>query len=524
MISREFRGDNMGGLVRYLLGAGRANEHHNPRVIAGCPELLAPFGETLDAGQRQVLVDQLEYGHRLHGVEVTGGHVFHIAIANAAEDPELSDDQWGEIAERILVDLGFEDPAKAGCQWAAIRHGRSAGGNDHLHVAVSLVREDGTKMSLWQYKKKLSVTLAGLEDRYGLTVVDGRKHGDGMPGYEPAEVARAAAEGRSETHRATLARTVRTAAGTSWTETEFVRRLAERGVWVRPRFDPRDHERVTGYAVALTPTGGAKPVFYGGGTLAPDLRLPAMRFGWTATEADVADTWRAAEHAQHSGEPADWPTTADPAPHREARVIDASIWDEAIQRVDAAITELAAVDPQDDLVWRYVAGQTAVVVGALAEQGGPAEESLRRAAIALAVSAQSGDRPRWRPPPSSALHELRTVALVMAQGTIGANSARAWPLLANQFLTMARAINDAHKAHGELQRARSLVDGAQMQLLDARHALEQHAATVQPAVETTRTRKAPRPPLPIGLRDRGRGYDLEWDPPGHEDPDRDYGR
>ena len=36
---------------------------------------------------------------------------------------------------------------KAACRWVAVRHGLSTNGNDHVHIAVSLVREDGTKAS-----------------------------------------------------------------------------------------------------------------------------------------------------------------------------------------------------------------------------------------------------------------------------------------------------------------------------------------------------------------------------------------
>ena len=33
----------------------------------------------------------------------------------------------------------------------AVRHGVSRAGNDHIHIAVNLVREDGTKASVWRH-------------------------------------------------------------------------------------------------------------------------------------------------------------------------------------------------------------------------------------------------------------------------------------------------------------------------------------------------------------------------------------
>ena len=51
--------------------------------------------------------------------------------------------------------MGFtEASGKAPCRWVAVRHGLSKNGNDHVHIAVSLVREDGTKaMTHNDYKR-----------------------------------------------------------------------------------------------------------------------------------------------------------------------------------------------------------------------------------------------------------------------------------------------------------------------------------------------------------------------------------
>jgi len=62
-----------------------------------------------------------------------------------------------------------------------VRHGRSTGGHDHVHVAVSLVREDGTKASIWRDRVRTSELCAETERRLGLTVVDGRERDD-LPG------------------------------------------------------------------------------------------------------------------------------------------------------------------------------------------------------------------------------------------------------------------------------------------------------------------------------------------------------
>jgi len=44
VIGKVLRGGSVGGLVRYLYGPGRANEHLDPRIVAGWrpPERLEP--------------------------------------------------------------------------------------------------------------------------------------------------------------------------------------------------------------------------------------------------------------------------------------------------------------------------------------------------------------------------------------------------------------------------------------------------------------------------------------------------
>lgn len=45
--------------------------------------------------------------------------------------------------------MGFSEASgKAARRWVAVCHCVSTNGNDHLHSAVSLVREDGTKQRL----------------------------------------------------------------------------------------------------------------------------------------------------------------------------------------------------------------------------------------------------------------------------------------------------------------------------------------------------------------------------------------
>lgn len=60
-----------------------------------------------------------------------------------------TDEQWCEVARVFVAAMGFDDNdgARAPCQWVEVRHGVSANGNDHIHLVVNLVREDGTNAS-----------------------------------------------------------------------------------------------------------------------------------------------------------------------------------------------------------------------------------------------------------------------------------------------------------------------------------------------------------------------------------------
>ncbi len=74
--------------------------------------------------------------------------VWHCSLSLRAEEGALTDQQWGDIANDFVDAMGFtEASGKAQCRWAAVNHGTSENGNHHIHLAVSLVREDGTKAS-----------------------------------------------------------------------------------------------------------------------------------------------------------------------------------------------------------------------------------------------------------------------------------------------------------------------------------------------------------------------------------------
>lgn len=446
MIAAETRGRSMGGLVNYLFGVGKANEHTDAHLVAGSPQLVAGVRVELSAAERRTLAAQLDWGHDEFAVDVAGGHVFHVALSNGPDDRVLTDEEWGSVARRVMADLGFDDAAKAAGRWAAVRHGVSTAGNDHVHLAVSLVRDDGTRASLWQYKKALSRSLAAIERDFGLVVLDGRTNGTGMPGYTAAEAQRAQRQGRSEPDRVSLARQVRAAAVAADDEAEFARRLTAGGLLVKARTNTQTGT-VSGYAVALTPPVGEAVVWFAGGKLARDLSLPALRAHWTGKPAD-ATAWH-------------------PTPGlggRETVSIGAGEWHQVAPIIEGIVAELRTVAPDDQATWALAARESAGVLAVWSHRLEPTPGPLAAAADALAVSAQTPPGTPTTRPPAGALRNLRGVAAVVGQARLRGDTAAAWVLLAVQLAELATAISAAHAARLEAQRAQHTAARATVRL------------------------------------------------------------
>ena len=196
MIPHVSRGGSATGLVAYLVGEGRANEHAEPHLVAGSGDLMAWFGtDVLDrvaAGELGRALDRhrLEFGTEVLRaktiVDPESGestkvpmpaHVWHCSLAVKAGEGELSDEVWGRIAEDFVTGMGFAPTAERpdGCTWIAVRHGLSANGNDHVHLALNLVRSDGTVADTWRDFARAQALAGQLEQRYGLTVLEGRQ-------------------------------------------------------------------------------------------------------------------------------------------------------------------------------------------------------------------------------------------------------------------------------------------------------------------------------------------------------------
>ncbi|MET7879820.1 relaxase [Micromonospora profundi] len=285
MITRVHRrGLRVGGLLRYLWGPGKAEEHVNPHLVAawdGAGPLTHLEPKVTASGKRDVcaLTALLEQPVRA-GYRPATKFVWHASMRLAPEDRHrsISDTTWANMVVQMLTEVGVATTATdPGLRWIAMRHA-----DDHVHIVATLVREDGRNNWLRNDYPRCVKATYNIARRYNLhrRVPPADRTAHRRP--HPAEVSKARRAGRAQTPREELRRRVRTAVAAAGSQEEFFTRLCEAGILVRLRRSSTDPRQITGYAVALpgARTAGGQPVYFGGGRLAPDMTLPKLRLRW----------------------------------------------------------------------------------------------------------------------------------------------------------------------------------------------------------------------------------------------------
>lgn len=280
MMPNVTQGGRMAGLVMYLAGPGRANEHIDQRLIAGHD--LVTFavepGKALSRDDALDIANILDAPRKQHGTTVqvpvkefdqetsqyvtTGkkdAHVWHCSLALRADEGKLSDEKWAEIAHDFVEGMGFIDPDGAKTsRWAAIHHGESKNGNDHIHIAVQMVREDGTKADVHFDKRRSQRVVGEIEKEHGLVVLESRDKARGISGHKSAEKVSVHQHEGAMPAPEELRRRMRSALASSTNQHEYVQRLMDSGVRVAPRFAKGSTDTVVGYRVGLVPEPGSQ--------------------------------------------------------------------------------------------------------------------------------------------------------------------------------------------------------------------------------------------------------------------------
>jgi hypothetical protein len=503
MMPNISRGGQMGGLMVYLAGEGRSNEHEEQHLVAGDAAILAQHGySVLDRTTALAIAASLDAPRRAFEVEVlrtvkdldaesgevitkrVAGDVWHCSLSLRAEEGQLSDEKWGAIAQYFADRMGFtETSGKAACRWVAVRHGLSTNGNDHIHLAASLVREDGTKATTHNDYKRAQEVCRDLEREYGLEQLESREQGLGERGVKPAERERAIRTNSAEVDAHRMERTVRAAATASVDEGEFVRRLRRGGVLVRPRFAAGRDDVVAGYSVAVRPPAGEKPIWYGGGRLARDLTLPRLREGWPDSPQSAqgaVDEWRATAKNPWQYRPV--------APGREESTPDPELWKQYSDEIGQLRKQLRDVPVSDRATWAHVARETSGIFAAWSQRveatPGPLAATSRELAKTAHIRAHQS-----RPKPVR-LGSGANAAMILMQAVAGGQDTMAHAIMLRQLGRVSVAILDMHTALGDARRAEQVAAMMRNQFAAVSERLPAVPRTDTPAEEHGRSTAA----------------------------------
>ena len=471
-VIHEPRGEDVAGLIYYLYGPGRHEEHTDPHIVTGWrhPAELEPPLRPDGTRDFRKLTGLLKQPHAAMGKYGFRRPVWHLSMRAAPRDKVLSDEEWTQIARDVMNRTGLcpdgeEDDA---VRWIAVRHG-----DDHIHVVAMLARQDRRRVRLSWERLRVRDACRAAEERYGLESTAPADR-TAPRRASRAETGKAARRGLDEPPRVTLRRHVTTAAAGAGSEREFFALLGRAGVLVRPRYSVKNPGQITGYAVAL-PGDTAKdggPVWYGGGKLAPDLTWPKLRQRWGATVA--GDRFTAAERNaiwEHAARAAD----------------DAAAWIRLVSGTDPAAAADAAWAASDTL---HVA---AAALGS---------RILRQAADAYDRAARA---PYARiPPPTPAGNQLRRAArLITAYAYLTKDPSLTPVVLLTRLAALAESVaglretqQHAAQAASALQAARQLHAAA----IPATRTDRQPARATSPAALAgtafPRTSRPPRPDSP----------------------------
>jgi hypothetical protein len=337
VIAKVVHGWRPGGLLRYVFGPGKHEEHENPRVVAswdGAPwmhhpaelpavevdgERIEPGPFDLDLGPLTATMQELaeaaglpvsnpppitpewtdwlrsgralplgapawvrqyRYDPKKQAVVQRAGYVWHCPVRLHPTDRTLTDQEWEHVAARLMRATGIQ---QAGCRWVAVRHA-----DDHIHLVATLVSEyTGKRFYPRNDYVRLREECRGLEREYGL-VPTAAADKTALRAPTRAEQGKTARKGRDETVREELRRVVAQCAAATGDGPEFLARLSYEGVRWRTALDAEGEVR--GYSVALSidRTAAGLPVWFSGTKLGRDLTWPKLQQRWG--ELSLADS------------------------------------------------------------------------------------------------------------------------------------------------------------------------------------------------------------------------------------------
>ncbi|MET9808074.1 relaxase/mobilization nuclease domain-containing protein [Streptomyces halstedii] len=311
MVPDVSTGSDTRGLIAYLFGPGRRDEHTDPHIVAAWDMAGAPDpGRDPEATYSQLakrLDAHVDLRTRELGGKKPSQHVWHCPVRTAPGDRYLTDADWAEVARRVVHATGIAPEGdERACRWIAVRHA-----DDHIHIMATTVRADGRRPRTHRDGQRAQAECRRFEAEFGLRRL---KPGDLTAPRTPtgAERAKAQCQGQTVTARHWLREQAYAVAAAVHNEADYFTVLQSLGIKVKTRLGPETGD-VIGYSLAAPGDTNAagEPVWYGGSKLAPDLsinrlreRLPNQKVADRPRYvADPAALWRhttTAIHAAHT--------------------------------------------------------------------------------------------------------------------------------------------------------------------------------------------------------------------------------
>ncbi|MCZ4123545.1 relaxase/mobilization nuclease domain-containing protein [Streptomyces sp. H39-S7] len=282
-------------LVHYLFGPGEHNEHTDQHLVASWNGFAPDPGPQPDPATEAKLAAQLDLPvNALPPGQRPTETNWHCSVRTAPTDRLLTDDEWADIARRVVAAAGIApDGDTKACRWIAVRHAP-----DHIHIAATLVRQDGRVARRNYDRKAVQAACRTIEEDYGLRQLH---PGDGTAPQRATSPEHFKAErlGRTRPARDELREAVRQAKAAARDEAQFFTLLEGTGMKVKPRQAPSGD--ITGYSVAHPSdiNAAGEPIYYSGSKLSPDLSLPEIRKHLAAQDkpAPTDNPWHAAADA-----------------------------------------------------------------------------------------------------------------------------------------------------------------------------------------------------------------------------------
>ncbi|MFF1690878.1 MULTISPECIES: relaxase/mobilization nuclease domain-containing protein [unclassified Streptomyces] len=299
MVPDVSTGSDTRGLINYLFGKGRRDEHTDPHIVAAWDMTGAPDpGRNPEATYTQLarrLDHHVDLRTRELGGEKPPKHVWHCPVRTAPGDRYLTDTEWADVARRVVAATGIapegDDQA---CRWIAVRHA-----DDHIHILATTVRGDGRRPRTNRDGWRAQQECRKIEAEFGLRRL---KSGDLTAPRTPTGAERAKAErlGQEVTTREWLRERAYEGAAAVRGMDDYFSVLTALGIQVKPRVSAKTGE-VDGYSLAAP----GDTIFFGGSALAPDLsynrlaeRLPTQDVPDRPQKvADPGEPWRRTEAA-----------------------------------------------------------------------------------------------------------------------------------------------------------------------------------------------------------------------------------